>query len=67
MKMATFYIVWNEGRSEGFITDDLADANMVRSGKFRGAYTTAGSMFHEAYEDEDLGLQSVEIDPIPEA
>ena len=61
----TYYIVWNEARNEGFVTDDFNDAKMVRSGRFRGAYTTAGSAFQEAYDDEDLGLQSVEIAPIP--
>jgi hypothetical protein len=61
----TYYIVWNEARNEGFVTDDFNDARMVRSGRFRGAYTTAGSAFQEADADEDLGLQTVEIAPIP--
>ena len=65
--MADYFIVWNEGRTEGFITDSLGDAKQTQSGRFRNPYTSAGEAFHECYSDDDLGLQSVEIEPIPQA
>lgn len=65
--MGRFYIVWNEGRTEGFVTDSAEDAKQVRNGRFRGAYTTAGAAFSEAYDGEDLDLQNVDIEPIPAA
>lgn len=67
--MATYFIVWNEGRSEGFITNDKVDAKGTVSGKptrHRGyvSCSTAGSAFHEAYDDDKLTIQEIEL---PEA
>lgn len=59
--MATYYIVWNEDRSEGFITDDESDAKQVASGRFRNPYTSAGEAFRECYEGDDLSLQELDI------
>ena len=59
--MKTYYIVWNEGKSEGFVTDDVEDAKQVKSKRFRNPYTTAGAAFKECYEDDKLSLQEIEI------
>lgn len=55
------YIVWNEDKTEGFITDDLRDAEMVKKGKFKSPYTTAGHAFFECYDDQERTLQTIEI------
>lgn len=60
----THWIIWNADRTEGFITDSETDARMVMSGRFRGAYTSAGSAFRECYDYEDandLILQAVDV------
>lgn len=62
--MSEYYIVWNEDKTEGFVTDSLNDAKQVQSGKFRGAYTSAGSAFHETYDSEELILASVKIEEV---
>lgn len=61
-----YYIVWNAGKTEGFVTDDEADARSTLTG--RPNYTlgypstsTAGAAFRETYEDDDLTLEEVRI------
>lgn len=54
-----FWIVWNGGRTEGFVTDDSYDAKQVASGNFVAGYTTVGAAFAEAYEDDDLTIERV--------
>ncbi len=64
--MATFFIVWNEARNEGFITDDAADAQSAVTGRpnYDLGYpssSTVGSAFREAYEDDTLSIEQVEL------
>lgn len=69
-----YHIVWNKSKTEGFITDDLDDAELVVQGHEavekameRGmAIPTAGASFAECYgyEPEDaksLTLQTVAL------
>lgn len=65
--MTKFHIVWNAGRNEGFITDDLNDAKQALSGKFRNNSSALGEAFFSAYDDQQRGLQTIELEPIPEA
>lgn len=66
--MKTYYITWNEDRSEGFITDDRGDAVTARTGKKRRhrGYTsasTAAMAFFDTYGDDKLPpIQKVEIE-----
>lgn len=63
--MPKFYIVWNEARNEGFVTDDLDDAKSVQAGDFNGDWSEAGEAFHDVYGDGFLDIQTVEIEPFP--
>lgn len=61
----TYYIVWNETRTEGYITDDLEDAEYASSGKQAGwSAPTLGVAFREAYEglEDDFELQEIKIE-----
>jgi hypothetical protein len=63
-----YFIVWNSDRSEGFVTDEKADAESAVSGRSNrklGYYSqsTAGAAFHEAYEDDRLVMEEVSIVP----
>lgn len=68
--MSKFYVVWNPGKTEGFVTNDAGDARYVASGiQPRGAYrfSTAGEAFRETYvdmdgEDDGMELEMQEID-----
>lgn len=53
--MTHHYIVWNPGRTEGFITTDRVDADFVRTGvRSQPGVSAAGQAFREAYiEDEE--------------
>lgn len=61
-----FYIVWNQARNEGFITDEMEDAEFVATGDQSGfGVPTAGEAFREAYADgpdDDLYIQEVMIE-----
>lgn len=60
--MSKFYIVWNESRNEGFITDDSDDADTAlngRGGKF--AVSTAAEAFNDIYGDDPCTLEEVEL------
>lgn len=64
--MKKYFIVWNAGKSEGFITDMEADAKSTKSGRPHrelgySSQSTAGAAFHEAYEDDKLTIQEVEL------
>ena len=66
--MAKKYIVWNEDRSEGFVTDDRRDAETARKGKKHRrstgqiGYSTLALAFFEAYGEDKLPpIQEVEI------
>ena len=51
-----FFIVWNEARNEGFITDDESDAlACLRGGECSGS--TAGLSFAEIYDDDERTLE----------
>jgi len=52
-----YFIVWNDGRSEGFVTDDEADAAACLWGGSRSG-STAGIAFAEAYEDDERILEN---------
>lgn len=59
-----FWIVWNEAKNEGFITDDEDDAIAceARAAGLRQAITsTVGEAFAEAYEDDELSIEEVEL------
>lgn len=61
------FIVWNEGRSEGFVTDDEQDAMQALSGGFFSPYSALGERFYELYGDDELSLEEIAIDASPEA
>lgn len=56
-----FYIVWNEAKNEGFITDDRDDALACHAGKQRLISSSMGDAFAEIYDDDDLSLEEVEL------
>lgn len=63
-----YFIVWNETKSEGFITSNENDAEFARSG-FQGSMAVsslAGAMrdtyAHEDDEDTELPAQTVTLD-----
>lgn len=66
MEKKNYWIVWNENRSEGFITDDENDAKTAMTGKpnrSRGypCSSSVGLAFYEAYEDDKLKKQKVSL------
>lgn len=63
--MSKFYIVWNEGRNEAFITDDEGDAKVAATGCTRPliSYSTAAMAFHEAYSQDVLKVETIDLDP----
>lgn len=60
--MGKFYIVWNDRKNEGFITDDEQDAIACYRRVNRVISSTVGDAFSESYEDDDLSMQEVEIE-----
>lgn len=61
-----YFIVWNAAKSEGFITDDEADAKSAKTGKSNytlgyPSQSTAGAAFHETYKDDKLSIQKVTL------
>lgn len=61
--MSKFYIVWNEARNEGFITDDEQDALACLHGGNRYGGSTLGIAMSETYEDDELALEEVDLPP----
>lgn len=59
--MKKYYIVWNEAKSEGFITDDRRDAEQCLIGSFGQLASAAGQNFAENYEDDDRILEEIEL------
>ena len=59
-----FFIVWNQSRTEGFITDDKPDAMFVSEGiSLRTGNPLVGEAFRECYcEDEADGLLMQEVE-----
>ena len=58
-----FFVVWNEARNEGFITDDEADASACLFG-VHGNGSTVGIAFAEAYDDDERIMENVCL-PLP--
>ena len=59
-----YFIVWNDTRSEGFITDDEDDANYTATGISNSfGVTTVGSAFRETYADDKDGVE-LEVEEI---
>lgn len=59
-----FYIVWNNKRNEGFVTDSLDDAAYASSGfQTRLACSALACQFREVYDpdDEDMEFSVQEI------
>lgn len=65
--MTKFHIVWNARRNEGYITNDLNDAKQALSGRFRNPSSVVAEAFYGAYDVQSRGLQTIELDAIPEA
>jgi len=62
--MTKYWIVWNESKSEGFITDDEGDAKAAKTGKRnkRTPYSsTLGDQFFECYGEDNCRTQVVEF------
>ena len=60
--MTHHYIVWNPGRTEGFITTDRNDAEFVRTGvRSQPGVSAAGLGFREAYIDDEEDLTELPI------
>lgn len=51
------YIVWNEARNEGFVTDDEQDAIACCKRVKRLISSTAGDAFAETYDDDKLSME----------
>jgi len=70
MKKKLYNIVWNETKTEGFITDDADDAQFAIDG-FRASFavSSVAEAFREAYayddEEIELPLQVIELDVEP--
>jgi len=67
MSQPKFYIVWNETRTEGFITNDPDDAETASTGfRSKFATSTVGEAFYEAYSDDgepgDIELEVQVVD-----
>ncbi|MCF7646865.1 hypothetical protein KQ944_17875 [Bacillus subtilis] len=60
-----YHIVWNENRSEGFVTDDHSDATQVFEGIFHNGYTSLGFAFHETYGEGSKHFETVKPAGIP--
>lgn len=60
-----FYIVWNEAKNEGFITDDENDANACCHRRRRALSSTVGDAFAEAYEDDNMTIEVVTLPETP--
>ncbi len=59
-----YHIVWNETRTEGFITQDRDDADYTATGISSSfGVSTIGDAFREAYAEygEELEIQEIEI------
>ncbi len=58
-----YWICWNEGRTEGFITSDASDAAQCSDGMFENPRSTVGEAFREIYadDDEDIELQTERV------
>lgn len=55
MAKKRYHIVWNQRKTEGFITNDATDARAVSDGSWSGVNSTVGEAFREAYADDDNG------------
>lgn len=65
MAKKRYHIVWNSRKTEGFITDDDADAEFARSGtQMSGCLSTLADAFRDCYgdEDEEQPAQTVTIE-----
>lgn len=61
--MSKVYIVWNSPRNEGFITDDLVDAEYCSTGETnRFATSTLADSFREIYGDGPFYIEEVEVE-----
>lgn len=47
-----YYIVWNEDKSEGFVTNDKSDAEDCLNGKFGTVYST---------DEDKVSIQEIEL------
>ncbi len=61
-----YWIVWNDARSEGFITQDQGDAEYTATGISTSfGVTTVGDAFRETYADgeeyAEFDIQEIEI------
>lgn len=53
--MAKFYVVWNNSKTEGFITNSPDDAEVAASGFISGvSCSSLANAFREVYADEDM-------------
>lgn len=66
--MKTYHIVWNESRTEGYITDDADDATLAATG-FQAvpAVSTLALAMREQYadgeddQDTELPMQTIQL------
>lgn len=62
--MKTIYIVWNENKSEGFVTDDKDDAKYCSTGKETGfGIPTIAEAFRECYGQGPFKIEKMELKP----
>ncbi len=58
----TYYIVWNESRTEGAVFDDRSDAEFAARHRPHGVMESAlADAFRELNEDDALTIEEVEI------
>lgn len=65
--MSEYYIVWNEGCTEGFITNDklavkTATKNIADRSRGYPSRSCLAMAFFETYGDDKVSTQKVEID-----
>lgn len=65
MAKKKYYVVWNAAKTEGFITDDKADALFTAEGiPMNFGNPTVGESFRECYADDDevLPMQRITLE-----
>lgn len=56
-----YYIVWNAPKSEGFITNDYADALTAATGESTGFDSALALEFFESYGETEHAIQEIEL------
>lgn len=62
MAKKRYHIVWNERKTEGYITDDEGDATYAQSGmRINAGVSTLAEALREQYADDDGDDNCIEL------